>query len=370
MLRLWWSLRPHSVGRWKSESLSVRHYSSQQPPRKSIRWFTEDEDKYILKRVKEGVDLTVIASELDRIPGSVRSRYVRQLCTERPATERCPFTKEQDEVIVQRKLQGVYIATIAQELNCRESTVQSRWCRVLQHRADVQSSPLLKKSKRTKRLLAGLNPTEVGELITNRMQEGRTITDIAAELNCSTSTVSQRYREVCPPHERSIGQYGRRFTSDELETIKQRSSDGATAITIANELGRPVNSVTRIMMGMRRRAGTMTRPKRFTPEEDERLLELRKQSTPYAEIGRILGRDKAVVLIRIRHLENPIPPRKRWTPAEVEEAIRQYDAGVSIAQLAKRLGRYYTSLTQKLQQEFFRRGRPPMVPSRSRSKPT
>ncbi|KAF2211066.1 hypothetical protein CERZMDRAFT_85633 [Cercospora zeae-maydis SCOH1-5] len=152
----------------------------------------------------------------------------------------------------------------------------------------------------------------------------------------------------------------RPFSDLEKRTALRLKSEGWKHLAIATELGRTSAGLAGFFRRQRVADGRpptrIVRP--YTEDEDQILLELRKDGQTYREIGTLLGRDIGSLYSRHKLLSEP-PPKtsSRWTAKEVDELIRQHDQGVGIKDIAAALGRRALSVKDKLLGTLARRGR-------------
>lgn len=313
-----------------------------------------------MKMSQEGADFSTIATELNRTPESVRARYSRYLRRTLPTTKYHVFTQGDDDIIIQRKCQRVPLASIARELNCPLIPLRNRWYSVLRFQSESLPG---KDGVPPLRLPSGLNFTEARELIVQRIQEGHTRESIAKELKCSIGVVAPIYASVYRPRNANRS---KTYSDREIELIKRRRSAGASIVAVAHELGRSPWSLNSFLCYLRATGGLPNSMKRFTPAENKQILELCAKNTSFEAIGEMLGRSAISIRSHYQRLrQNGAPParpsrRARWTSAEVDEMLRQYDTGVAVKQIARSFGRYPGNTIMKLNFELFRRGRPPI----------
>jgi hypothetical protein len=96
----------------------------------------------------------------------------------------------------------------------------------------------------------------------------------------------------------------KRWTPEEDERLKSLMESDVSLILIAAKLKRTVEGVkTRVgKLKLRRRPAPQSNiatPKRWTDEEDGRLLELKRTATPVAVIAKELKRTESAVTLRL-----------------------------------------------------------------------
>jgi len=103
---------------------------------------------------------------------------------------------------------------------------------------------------------------------------------------------------------------GNRLTSAQIERIVELREQGKFSHRIAQILGIPAATINYQLLraGLdpwdpTRRPRSDNSPSRFTPEEDTKLLSLRKDGMPIARIARAMSRPITSVRIRLLTLE-------------------------------------------------------------------
>jgi hypothetical protein len=101
------------------------------------------------------------------------------------------------------------------------------------------------------------------------------------------------------------------------------------------------------------------RVKKWTPEDDTLLLELKAAKTPLKLIAHQLGRSKASVDSRARLLESVPLPRLRgraWTRLEDSQLSDMLNAGTKISDIATSLGHTIRAIRDRIKNPVWRRG--------------
>ena len=150
------------------------------------------------------------------------------------------------------------------------------------------------------------------------------------------------------------GKPSRKWTEQEDKLLRERLEEGKSWEEIAEEL--PGRSPTAVMMHHRyllnrARNAPKTVRKRFTPEEDELLLELGPRGDlTWAEKAKSFPeKSTAAVKTRYQRLkEAPQQPLTRWTPAEEERLVEAVEARLTLAEAAELTRRSNTSIRMKI----------------------
>jgi hypothetical protein len=93
------------------------------------------------------------------------------------------------------------------------------------------------------------------------------------------------------------------------------------------------------------------RVKKWTPEDDALLFELKAANTPLKLIAQQLGRSKAAVDGRVRLIDNLRPTRLRgrpWTSSEDNHLRVMLNAGTKASDMAAPLGRTTAAVRDRI----------------------
>lgn len=130
---------------------------------------------------------------------------------------------------------------------------------------------------------------------------GRTAVEISPLLNRSVSSVQSRLRQGPTRHQR------RSWHPEDVAALMQCRKQGLSYSDIAQKLQRSLQSVRSRSLRLRK-VGEERRPVRklqlWTPEEDEKLLRLRREDKPWRDtVAHFPGRSLSAVRDRDRHLK-------------------------------------------------------------------
>ncbi|KAM3421855.1 hypothetical protein BST61_g2232 [Cercospora zeina] len=297
----------------RTRFLHTRGQGSTPPVERRRKW-TKDEDGFTLRRRREGAKISSIADELGRTTGSVNHRYTQHLrpLEANPGFTERSLTRHDDDIIIQRKCEGVAIRTIAKGLLCPEGRVQRRW-RILRFKSDVPEA-VLARALRPRSKLGHLNRPLPRRQKLQRHRKGIAVQceNVRHWYRSMGSSRNERYEYEC-----------KALSDLERQTALRRMSEGWTILAIATELGRSYGLLVRFLRTQRAANATTTtrivRP--FTAGEDQKLLELQKDGTPVHVIGTLLGRVPGSLTTRLELL----------CDSEVDELIRQYDQGIDVS---------------------------------------
>ncbi|KAK5679580.1 hypothetical protein LTS10_008401 [Elasticomyces elasticus] len=280
----------------------------------------------------------------DRLLG--RRRYVPSIGTQRcfqstTATKtdvqlieyrKGPFTKFEDDRILECRRQKIPMADVAAELGRTQCTVSHRFYDVLQVGGpwpEAANRPFSKADD---------------ERILHMTRENKTVKVLATELHRSMASIRSRVDTVLrhggtPPAIRTFKTYSSAENNRILELKRQKTP---TRI-IARELGRSVASVSSrcsntLFLGDR----PATRPKKpYSKSDDEEILRMWRAGTKVRMIGKALGRAAGSVQGRLhgvlsngsprpiaRRLSSP-DPKRQFTVEEFDRIAALMAAGHS-----------------------------------------
>jgi biotin operon repressor len=171
-------------------------------------------------------------------------------------------------------------------------------------------------------------------------QGGSTVREISQALGLSKQVVRARIVELRASDERIRGlRPHRRWTADDDARLVSLWQDGATAEEIATDLGRTVQAVFSRVGALRSNGARLAlRPLSRDPQEDERLLELWGGPQSAVEIGAALGITHRTIGRRIAALKTAgvAVPDRHWSP-ERQRRLREI-AHRPFVEIGKELG--------------------------------
>jgi len=253
--------------------------------------------------------LVEVATELNRLQASIRARFNQHLSKslEDPQSTK-QHTRADDELIVQRRRDGVPLKRISADLGRSVKSTRSR----------LHRTPLLsqdderRESGRERRYSA-----EADELICRLMEAGMPRLEIAAEVGIPQSRMEVRYNQYLLRRSSldSKPRYRRFTTSEREQLICLRDQASLSWGDIAWKLSPPLASVRRTYCRVRGRSSERGSAKRraYSAAEDQKLLHLKQnQRLPWYEIAAHMAeRSKCSLTERYsRTLKDPVRRRK------------------------------------------------------------
>ncbi|EME48368.1 hypothetical protein DOTSEDRAFT_76034 [Dothistroma septosporum NZE10] len=209
-----------------------------------------------------------------------------------PFPTRRLYTAQDDETILQRRIEAISFPKIAHELGRTDSSVRARYWSYIAH--THPSAPRKFPARNKYRFTANDD-----DLVVRMHGEGQSGANIAAAVRTTPGVISRRI-------------YGQ--------------------------------------LGARLRSGPRVVSKLFTPQDDATILKLRAKGHTFKEISEHIDRSRCTVITRhIRLVQPSKTPRKVWTTAETVDLLKLHDSGLSISQVSTRLNRTRQSTRQKLQ---------------------
>ncbi|EME85977.1 uncharacterized protein MYCFIDRAFT_206679 [Pseudocercospora fijiensis CIRAD86] len=274
--------------------------------------FTKEEDEMILKYRDEGMTFDTIANLLQRARPSIRTRFARLAESKGPAPAKGLFSESEDQVLFERRRSGHSFKDIAKELG------RSYWVVANRFHSIVARRDLRHYRRATPKQASARISEDDDSLIIQRKAEGATTVQIARELRIESpkahKVVASRWRTLQLQHNVPLPWSTHEPVTAELarRVIELRTA-GNSFGEIAVLEGSSVRRVEGIFYRRKRHlAGKRTTPSDVLPnansEQTCKLLQL-----PQASVHGLHQRQKRA---------GPQKDLRRWTPEQDEQLWR------------------------------------------------